>query len=145
MTSLDDLAKEALPEAIALATAVLEGDLGDRAWRHQVGSSLSQRDAARLLGRSEQAISKDQRLLRLSRRDGRPVYPVVQFDGRRQRHGVAAVVEALSGAVGALTIASWLTSPNDALDGARPVDALDRGRNDIVVGVARRFANRMDR
>ncbi len=143
--SLDELAKEASAEAVALAAAVLERDGADRAWQDQVGMSLSQRDTARLLGRSEQAVSKDRRLLRVHRRDGRPVYPVAQFDGRHQRPGVAAVVEALGGAVGALTVASWLTAPNDAFDGARPVDVLDRGDTASVVAVARRLADRMVR
>lgn len=34
---LDELAKEASAEAIALATAVLAGDVANRAWRNQVG------------------------------------------------------------------------------------------------------------
>ena len=34
---LAELAKEASPEAVALATAVLEGDLANRAWQDQVG------------------------------------------------------------------------------------------------------------
>ncbi|MGZ4558750.1 MAG: hypothetical protein ACXVXF_08790 [Mycobacteriaceae bacterium] len=37
---------------------------------------------ARLVGKSEQAVAKDGRLLRLRNQDRRRVYPVVQFDGR---------------------------------------------------------------
>jgi Protein of unknown function (DUF2384) len=138
-----ELAKDASPEAVALATAVLEGDLASRAWQHQVGPSLTQRDTARLLGRTEQAISKDRRLLRIHRRDGRPVYPIAQFDGRGQKPGVADVVAALDGAVNEFTAAAWLTAANDALGGRRPIDALGAGDTTAVLMVARRFAARM--
>ena len=141
--SLDALAREASPDAVALAVAVLEGDFADRVWREQVGASLSQRDTARLLGRSEQAVSKDRRLLRVSRRDGRPVYPVFQFEGRRQRPGVADVVSVLEDSVNALTTASWLTAPNDTLGGSRPIDALTEGRLEEVLSLAARMAERM--
>jgi hypothetical protein len=70
---------------------VLEQDIADRDWAAQLGPVLSQRDVARLLGRTEQAVSKDRRLLRLVNRDGRPVYPVVQFDGRRARSRSSAI------------------------------------------------------
>lgn len=140
---LGELAKEASPEAVSLALAVIEGDIANRAWADQVGPSLTQRDVARLLGRTEQAVSKDRRLLRVHRADGRPVYPVVQFDGRRQRAGVAAVVAALDGAVNELTVAAWLTAANDALGGRRPLDALATGEAQAVLRVATRFAARM--
>lgn len=140
---LAELAKDASEEAVALALMVLESDVANRAWVDQVGPSLSQRDTARLLGRTEQAVSKDKRLLRVHRHDGRPVYPVVQFEGRHQMAGVAEVVEALDGAVGELTVASWLTSSNDALGGRHPVQALTEGDVDAVLSVAGRFAARM--
>jgi hypothetical protein len=140
---LAELAKDASPEAVALATMVLEGDLANQSWVEQVGPSLTQRDTARLLDRSEQAVSKDNRLLRLYRRDGRPVYPVVQFDGRRQKPGVAEVVAALDGAVGNLAVASWLTAATEALGGRRPVDVLASGDVEAVLAVAHRLATRM--
>lgn len=65
--SLDALARHASAAAVALAAAVSEGDVGnDRTWRAQVGPSLSQRDTARLLDRSEQAIA-GRRLHRIHR------------------------------------------------------------------------------
>lgn len=140
--ALDDLARGASTEAVELARTVLEQDLADRAWNEQLGPALSQRDVARLLGRSEQAVSKDARLLRLRNRDGRPVYPVVQFRGRGTLPGVAEVLRLLDGVVEPLTSASWLTAPNRALGGARPVDALRDGRIDEVLAVAGRFAAR---
>ena len=106
---------------------------------------MTQRDTARLLGRTEQAVSKDRRLVRVHRRDGRPVYPVVQFDGRRQKSGVADVVAALDGAVNELTAAAWLTAANDALGGRRPIDLLAAGEAKTVLTLAARFAARMRR
>jgi hypothetical protein len=140
---LAELAKDASPEAIALATMVLEGDLANQAWVDQVGPSLTQRDTARLMDRTEQAISKDARLLRVHRRDGRPVYPVVQFDGRHQKQGVAEVIAALDGAMGELAVASWLTAANDGLAARRPIDVLADGDINAVLAIARRLARRM--
>lgn len=135
------LAARASTEAVALARRVLEADLADAAWAAQVGPALSQGDVGRLLGKSEQAVSKDPKLLRVRNRDGRPVYPVVQFDGRRVLPGVAEVVEVLRGAlVEPLSVASWLTAPNAGLGGRRPVDALRAGTVGDVVALAGRLA-----
>ncbi|MDQ3432738.1 MAG: hypothetical protein M3467_11065 [Actinomycetota bacterium] len=142
--TLLELAGKASPEAVDLARAVLEQDIADRAWGTQVGAVLSQRDAARLLGRTEQAVSKDRRLLRLVNRDGRPVYPVVQFDGRRQLPGIADVVRVLSPVVEPLTVAAWLTAHNDAVQ-RRPVDGLRDGDTAAIMELARRFAHRAGR
>lgn len=140
--TLQELASRASDDAIRLAHTVLEQDVADRAWAEQVGSCLTQRDVARLLGKTEQAVSQDTRLLRLHNRDGRPVYPVVQFEGRRMLSGVSEVVRTLEGAVEPLTVASWLTAPNRALEGRRPVDALGDAHVEAVVSLARRFARR---
>lgn len=140
--ALDDLARDASAEAVELARTVLEQDASDHAWTRQLGPAMSQRDVARLLGRSEQAVSKDPRLLRLRNRDGRPVYPFLQFRGRALLPGIAEVVGVLTGVVEPLTVASWLTAPNRALGRARPVDALRDERIDEVLAVAGRFAAR---
>lgn len=140
MSSLTSLARGARPEAVALARAVLEQDVADQAWAAQVGPALTQRDVARLLSKTEQAVAKDARLLRVRTRDGRPVYPVLQFTGRGQLSGVAEVVAALRGALEPLTVASWLTAPQRELDGRRPVDALRAGIVEPVVLAARRLA-----
>lgn len=137
MTSLAALARVARPEALALARLVLEQDAADQAWGSQVGPALTQRDTATLLGKTEQAVAKDGRLLRVRDRSSRPVYPVVQFSGRQQRVGVSEVVHTLTEALEPLSIASWLTAPNRALDGARPVDLLPDGR---VLVIARDLA-----
>jgi len=141
--TLAELEERASEGAVGLARSVLEADIANRAFSDQVGPALTQADVARLLGRSEQAVSKDGRLLRAHRFDGRPVYPVFQFNGRRQRPGLATVVRALARSVQPTTAASWLTAPNPQLAGRRPVDALDDGDLDNVVAVAARFADRM--
>ena len=108
---LAEMLTAASPAAQDHVARVLEQDLADRAWGRQIGPSLSQADVARLLGISAQAVSKSRALLRLRNRDGRPVYPVLQFDGRRPLAGVAEVVALLDGPLLPLSIASWLTSP----------------------------------
>lgn len=134
------LATHASPQALALARAVLEQSIADAAWGAQIGPVLAQRDAARLLATTEQAVSKDRRLLRLRNRDGRPVYPVVQFDGRSRLDGVAEVVATLSPTLQPLTVAAWLTAPNRSLGRRRPVDLLRDGDRDAVLALARRLA-----
>ena len=140
--SLDELAADAPPEAAALARRLLEQAVSDHAWAQQLGPALTQGAVAALLGKSVQAVAQDRRLLRLHNRDGRPVYPILQFDGRRQVPGVADVVATLRDVVEPLTIASWLTARRPDLDGDRPVDALRAGRTDAILAAARRFARR---
>ncbi len=140
--SLAELEAQASPEAVRLAARVLQADIATSAWVDQVGFSLTGAQVADLLGRSEQAVSKDARLLRLARSDGRPAYPAFQFDGRRQLPGVAEVVRVLSGALTPAGIAAWLTGTNPALDERRPLDALASGGTDAVLVVARRLAAR---
>jgi len=139
MASLAALARSARPEALLLARQVLEQDAADQAWAAQVGAALTQRDTARLLAKTEQAVAKDARLLRVRSRDGRAVYPVLQFSGRAQLPGVAAVVAALADALEPLSIASWLTAPHPDLGGT-PIAALRAGTVDDVVRIARRLA-----
>ena len=134
---LAQLIESASPAARLFVRHVLEQDVATQQWGAQLGPSLSQRDVARLLAKSEQAVAKDARLLRLRNQDGRPVYPVVQFDGRRLLPGVAEVVGILARVVEPLTVASWLTAPNPQLDGRRPVEALRDGDMAAVLAVAR--------
>jgi hypothetical protein len=137
---LSVLAARAAPEAVALARTILEQNVSDGEWAAQIGAALHQADVARLLGKSEQAVSKDQRLLRIRNRDGRPVYPAVQFDGRQQLFGIAEVVAVLGPVLDALTVASWLTSPARALGHRRPVELLRAGDAAAVLPLARRLA-----
>lgn len=138
--SLGELAAQAPPEAVELARTILEQAIADRRWVARIGPALSQRDVARLLGKSPQAVAQDRRLLRLRQRDGRPAYPVFQFEGRGQIEGVAEVVAALSPAVEPLTIAAWLVGPNTALGGKRPLDLLRADWAQPVVDAAHRYA-----
>lgn len=135
------LAAQASPAAVALARSVLEQDVSDARWSAQIGPALAQGDVARLLGKSEQAVSKDPRLLRIRNRDGRPVYPVVQFVGRGLLPGLPDVLAVLLASVQPLTAASWLTTPHEALSGGRPVDALRAGEGDQVARLARQLAS----
>ena len=139
---LVELERLASPEAVRLAARLLKSDIAEKAWVGQVGYCLTQVDTAELLGRSEQAVSKDPRLLRLERSDGRPAYPAFQFDGRRQVRGVAEVVRALDGAVQPATLAAWLTGAQPALGGRRPIDALAAGEGSAVLAIAKRLAAR---
>jgi hypothetical protein len=50
-------------------------------------------------------------LLRLTSSDGRPAYPIFQFEGRGVLVGFGHVVRALRELDDELTIASWLTIP----------------------------------
>ena len=134
------LVARASAPTLELVRAILEQDVADAAWAAQIGPALSQPDVARLLGKSAQAVSKDGRLLRIRNRDGRPVYPVAQFDGRGQLRGVADVVATLVGVLQPLTIASWLTAGNAGLAGRRPVDALRDGDAAAVRVLAARLA-----
>jgi hypothetical protein len=139
--TMEQLAAQASPEAVALARLILEHDLSDRAWAAQIGPAATQRDTARLLGKSEQAVSKDARLVRVHTRDGRPVYPLVQFNGRSLLPGVGDVVAVLAPVVATpLSIAAWLTGIHPELAGRRPVDVLRSGSLEAVLDAARRFA-----
>lgn len=133
---------ESIELARRLARAVLEQDVADQGWAEQVGPAFAQADVALLLGVSEQAVSKSRSLLRLRQRDGRPVYPVVQFDGRRVVPGLDRVLASLLASVEALTAASWLTVVRADLHGRRPVDALREGEVDRVLALAEDFARR---
>lgn len=142
--TLDELAADASQEAVALARTLLEQDVADREWAAQLGPALSQRSVARLLGKTEQAVAKDPRLLRIRKRDGRPVYPVFQFDGRRLHPRTAEAVRALADALDPLPIASWLTGRNRSLEGWRP-DVLRTADPEPTLALARRLARRAAR
>lgn len=139
-TGLAALAAKAPPEAVDLARMILEQAVSDERWAAQVGPVLGQRDVARLLGKSPQAVAQDRGLLRLRQRDGRPAYPVFQFDGRRQIGGITEVVAVLGAAVEPLTVAAWLTGPNRRLCGRRPIDLLRAAQAEPVLDAAYRYA-----
>jgi hypothetical protein len=141
--TLADLERHASPEAVRLAVQVLETDIATQAWVAQVGYSLTQSATAELLGRSEQAVSKDPRLVRLERSDGRPAYPMFQFDGRKQVAGIHDVVRTLQGALTPAGIAAWLTGTVPQLGNRRPIDCLRAGEIQEVVSLAQRLGDRL--
>ena len=139
-THLARLLTAASPAAQDHVVRVLEQDHADQVWSAQIGPGLTQADVARLLDVTVQAVSKNKGLLRLDNRDGRPVYPIVQFDGRRALAGISEVVAVLHGPLLPLTIASWLTSTKTALAGRTPIEALRAGDLAQVQALARQTA-----
>ncbi|MBV9891226.1 MAG: hypothetical protein JO090_10130 [Rhizobacter sp.] len=60
--------------------------------------------------------------------------PVFQFDLRDAtvRPRVAAVLDALGGALKDIDLAAWFALPHELLDGAAPVDVIDRDLHAVV-------------
>lgn len=113
----------------------------DTAWRAAIGPALTTAGVARLLRRSEAAVAQDHDLLALTQRNGRQVYPVVQFDGDRPLPGLADVIAVLRTAVVTpWTIASWLTDTGPDQTTERPIDQLRAGNRDDVLADAQRWA-----
>jgi hypothetical protein len=102
---------------------------------------LTEADVARLLTCEVADVARAPGLLCLQQREAADrVYPVFQFTSDGQVPGVVEVVTTLSPVLLPLTIASWLTSRNRHLDGARPVDVLRAGDADRVLPLARQLA-----
>jgi hypothetical protein len=138
--SLIELAKAASPEAVTLAEEILRNDIENRAWAAQVGPCLSRASVARLLGKSEQAVAQDGRLLSFRNGDGRIVYPLVQFDGPRPVGGLDRVVAMLTAAGDDdLTVLAWLTASKPAFSGRSPLEMLRAGDIDPVLHLAREW------
>lgn len=143
-TQVQERYEAASPQMRQMIDRLLQQDADDLAWAEQIGPVFRQSDVALLLGKSKQAVSADDGLLRLEMRSGTVGYPAFQFDGRTLVAGVRDVVRILTPAVATpWTAASWLTSPHAGLDGVGPIDALRAGRVDDVVTLARRTATRM--
>lgn len=137
---LNRLLTAASPAVQEHVARLLEQDHADQVWGAQIGPALTQADVGRLLDVTPQAVSKNRGLLRLQNRDGRLVYPILQFDGRRVLPGLADVLAILEGSLLPLTIASWLTSAKRSLTGRTPVEALRDGDLDEVLALARQTA-----
>ncbi|HXH56832.1 hypothetical protein [Iamia sp.] len=128
-----------------MAAEVLRSDVQSRQWRQQLGPCLTQSGVSVLLGISPQAVAKraaSGSLLRLTNADGRPAYPVGQFQGNRVLDGLPKVLEVLSAVDDELTIASWLTVPKPGLDGRSPLASLHDGDVDQVIEAADDYAAR---
>jgi hypothetical protein len=142
--SLLERYESAPPEVQHQVDRLLAQAEDDRAWAEQLGPVYRQADVAALLGVSKQAASSNPGLLRLEMRDGTVGYPVWQFDGDRLVPGVRQVVLELNDVVASpWTIASWLTSPNEELDGRPPLECLRQGDVTHVATTARRLAQRL--
>jgi hypothetical protein len=96
----------------------------------QLGAFYDAEGVRALLARAgapvtRQAVSKRKSLLAVTTGSGRVVYPAFQFQGRTPISGLGKVLEVLPETlVSRWTVASWLTSPEVALDGERPIDVL---------------------
>ena len=139
--SMQRMVRDASPDTRYQIERLLRQDADDRAWAEQLGPAYRQGDVARLLGKSRQAVSADNSLLRLEMRDGEIGYPIFQFDGRRKLPGIREAVETLGPVTASnWTIASWLTSPSATLDGRKPIQALRDGHIEAVTAAARQAA-----
>lgn len=124
----------------------LDQNADDQAWDALLGPAYTAGQVARLLGITQQAVGQRRGLLRLTQRNGRVAYPVMQFDGDAPLDGIDATVATLSPVVGsAWTIASWLAGPNPDLEGRTPVQALRDGDRERVLALARRFKHALQR
>jgi hypothetical protein len=99
-------------------------------WVEKLGAFYDTDGVRALLARdgepiSRQAVNKRKGLLALTTGNGRVVYPAFQFEGRRLIEGLDEILSALPPSlVSRWTVASWLTSPEVALEGERPIDVL---------------------
>ena len=132
------------------------GDVADRMlalvpvphpWDAQIGPFYDTPAVVRLLGVSKQAVADRARrgtLLRVTTRQGRHLYPVFQFDRRRLYPAIPqALAPFRDTRVDGWAIASWLTTPAAALDGATPAQWLrDGGDAAPVVALAEDVAAR---
>lgn len=142
-----DLVGRASPASVRLALEVLRQDVQlravEKAWAEQVGPCLSEEDTVRLLGKGIDEVVGNPELLRIPASDGRPLYPVLQFEGRGLKPGVPDVVRILSTVLDPASIAAWLTGTNRRLRARRPVDVLSAGEPDTVRSLARSVAREL--
>ncbi len=142
---LSELAGAASTEAVAVAAEVLADDIANTRWRAQIGPCLTQAATASLLGITPQGVVKRSamlELLRVTNGDGRPVYPLFQFVGRRTLDGLGPVLRTLVRVDDDLTMASWLTTKKSLLDGSTPVEALRAGNAAGVLAAAEDYLAR---
>nr|WP_231126459.1 antitoxin Xre/MbcA/ParS toxin-binding domain-containing protein [Motilibacter aurantiacus] len=133
------------PDALARETAGRVVDTA-AAWEAHLGAFYDVEGVRTLLSRggrliSKQAVSKRKGLLALTTGSGRVVYPRFQFADGAPLAGLDDVLAELpEPLVSRWTVASWLVSPQPALDGERPVDVLREGSPAPVAAAARGWA-----
>ena len=115
-------------------------------WADEVGPFYDTDGVMTLLGGvSKQAVSdrvRRHRLLALRTTSGRLVYPVAQFRGPKVVDGLGRVLDVLvPDDTEAWMVASWLATPDPALAGRSPIEALRGGDTEPVVEAARELAS----
>lgn len=115
-------------------------------WQEHIGPVYDAKTVAVILGTpdkpvSRQAVSK-RPLLALRTGNGRVYYPAFQFANGQPLLGLADLLTVIDeDLVSRWTLASWLVSPEDDLDGGSPIDALRAGDVERVLSVARAWAS----
>lgn len=152
------------PQGIALGRADDLHQLAEQAadriidaaevWVEHLGTFYDTHGVAELLSRdgekiSRQAVHKRKGLLALTTGNGNVVYPAFQFRGQQPAPGLGDVLSLLpEDLVSAWTVASWLRTPEIALDGQAPIDVLfesgPEGRT-AVLNAARDWAAALNR
>jgi hypothetical protein len=134
------------PAALGRRAALVA--VAESAWRQALGPLFDTEEARMVLGvRSRQAVhdlAARGRLLSLPTRDGRKLYPAVQFGNQgRPFPELPEILRAFEGkAESPYTVASWLVSPQILLEGETPVAWLRSGRDAaLVVEAAHRSAS----
>jgi len=122
-------------------TAALSAVAGEL-WTDAVGPFYDSDGVRSLLGNvSKQAVSDRvhrHRLLALRTESGRLVYPAFQFSHRRVVDGLGDVLAVVApDDTEAWFVASWLSTPDPALDGRSPIDTLHAGDTAAVMRAAR--------
>ena len=139
-------ATEDVDDVAAAARAAVDAlvDTGSF-WQEHLGPVYDAKTVAVLLGRpgkpvSRQAVSK-RSLLALRTGNGRVYYPAFQFANGRPITGLADILAVIDeDLVSRWTLASWLVSPENALDGAPPIEALRAGEIQRVLDEAHAWA-----
>lgn len=123
-----------------------DGRCPSEVWRTQLGALLRVSEAAVQLAISEDRVRElvdKHELLGLASASGETVLPAFQFSGGQPLPELATILK-LFAPVSAtpLTAATWLTSPDPALNNETPVSWLLDGRSPaLAVTAARRYVS----
>lgn len=146
-STLADLVAELEPgsDPADIGRAAALGAVAGSLWSDELGPFYDSDGVRVLLGNvTKQAVSdrvQRHRILALQTGSGRLVYPAFQFDGRRVVEGLGEVLAiVVPDHVESWYVASWLTTPDAALDGHTPIDQLRSGHGEAVLVAARDVA-----
>jgi hypothetical protein len=102
-------------------------------WHEQIGPFYDTAGLTKLLGITRQAVAdrvRRRRLLAVSTRDKRLLYPILQFDGPNVLAGLPDVLMAFTDTtVDGWAVAAWLTTPAAALGSRTPIDWVHAGED----------------